>query len=121
MTFRTLALGMAAAAAVAAGCGKKQPVLHLYTWADCVKPELVQRFEQENGCRVVIDTFDANEAMYAKLKAGATGYDLITPSSYMVKTLNDQGMLRELSRPLIPNIVHVDPNCLSMTDDKAAE
>lgn len=35
--------------------------------------ELVQRFEQEHGCRVIIDTFDSNEAMYAKLKAGATG------------------------------------------------
>ena len=79
------------------GCGGKKPVLHVYTWADYIKPELVQRFEQENGCRVVIDTFDSNEAMYAKLKAGATGYDLIFPSSYMVKLMHDQGMLQPIS------------------------
>jgi len=68
-----LAVALAPAAALAA---KKE--LHLYTWADYVKPELVQRFEKEQGCRVVIDTFDSNESMYAKLKAGASGYDVIT-------------------------------------------
>jgi len=64
---------------------KSQPAqeseLFVYTWADYIKPELVQRFEKENNCRVTIDTFDSNEAMYSKLKAGATGYDIITPSS----------------------------------------
>ena len=55
-------------------------MLHVYTWADYIKPELVKRVRARPGCRVVIDTFDSNEAMYAKLKAGATGYDLITPS-----------------------------------------
>ena len=66
----------------AGGCAERTPVLHIYTWSDYVKPELVQRFERENGCRVVIDTYDSNEAMYAKLKAGAAGYDLLFPSSY---------------------------------------
>ncbi|NLF26115.1 MAG: spermidine/putrescine ABC transporter substrate-binding protein, partial [Deltaproteobacteria bacterium] len=51
------------------GCNKPQPELHVFTWADYIKPELVQRFEKENGCKVVIDTFDSNEAMYAKIKA----------------------------------------------------
>ena len=45
-----------------------KPVLHIYTWADYIKPELVQRFEKEHNCRVVIDTFDSNEAMYCKNK-----------------------------------------------------
>ena len=57
--------------AVLCGCAEKKPTLHIYTWSDYVKPELVQRFEAENGCRVVIDTFASNEEMYAKLKAGA--------------------------------------------------
>ncbi len=61
------------------------------------------RFEEENGCQVVIDTFDSNEAMYAKLKAGATGYDLIIPSSYMVSLMQSQGMLQPLDQTSIPN------------------
>ncbi len=84
--------------ALAAGCGKPAPkVLHVYTWADYVKPELVQRFEQANDCRVVIDTFDSNESMYAKLKAGASGYDIVTPSSYMVALMHQQGMLPSIA------------------------
>ena len=56
----------------------RRQTLHVYTWADYVKPELVQRFEKEHGCRVVIDTFDSNEAMYAKIKAGR---DRLRPAS----------------------------------------
>ncbi len=103
------------------GCAEKKPTLHVYTWSDYVKPELVQRFEQENDCRVVIDTYDSNEAMYAKLKAGATGYDLLFPSSYMVKIMNDQGMLRKLDHARLPNLRNVDPAYLDMAFDAAME
>jgi len=53
--------------------------LHLYTWADYISPEVVQKFEKQQGCKVVIDTFDSNESMFAKFKAGAAGYDLVFP------------------------------------------
>ena len=45
------------------GCHSKGADLHLYTWADYIKPELVQQFEQENKCKIIIDTFDSNEGM----------------------------------------------------------
>jgi len=129
---RTRAAGAAAAAALVAfaavaglcgltGCGKATPVLSLYTWSDYIKPELVKRFEREHGCRVVLDTFESNEAMYAKLKAGASGYDLLTPSSYMVSLMNAQGMLRRLDHALLPNLVHVDPDYLAIAVDKTMD
>ena len=126
MKVRTLvrfALGAAVVAAgfLAAGCGggEKAPgVLHVYTWSDYVKPELIARFETENHCKVVIDTFDSNEAMYAKLKAGATGYDVITPTSYKVSLMESQGMLQSLDHSLLPNLVHVDPEYLAIAIDK---
>lgn len=100
------------------GCAKREtPVLHVYTWADYIKPELVQRFERENRCRVVIDTYDSNEAMYAKLKAGATGYDLLTPSSYQVQVLESQGMLQPLDHSRLPNLVNVDRDYLAIAID----
>jgi len=98
---------------------KDRPELHVYTWADYVKPELIQRFEQEHNCRVVIDTFDSNETMYSKLKAGATGYDVITPSSYMVKLMNEQGMIIPLDHGQLPNLKHVDPEFLKLSFDPA--
>jgi spermidine/putrescine transport system substrate-binding protein len=123
---RSLSATLAAFAALAsllaaAGCSKARPVLSLYTWSDYIKPGLVRRFEREHGCRVVLDTFESNEAMYAKLKAGASGYDLLTPSSYMVSLMQAQGMLRSLDRSLLPNLVHVDPDYLALAVDKAMD
>ena len=106
-----------AAASLAAACQKPVPVLHVYTWADYVKPELVQRFEAQQKCKVVIDTFDSNEAMFAKMKAGATGYDIVTPSSYMVSVLHSQGLLQKLDPSLIPNRANVDPEYLKIALD----
>jgi spermidine/putrescine transport system substrate-binding protein len=99
------------------GCSRKTPELKIYTWADYFKPELLQRFEKEQGCRVLIDTFESNESMYAKIKAGATGYDLITPSSYFVKIMHDQGYLQPLNHALLPNLKHVDPEYLKIAMD----
>ena len=116
-----IASGFAACLLAAAGCAEKKPVLHIYTWSDYIKPELVQQFEQENNCKVVIDTYDSNESMYAKLKAGATGYDLLFPSSYMVKIMNDQGMLQKLDLSLLPNRENIDPAYMKLSMDPAME
>ena len=102
---------------VLSGCSKPQPVLHLYNWVDYVKPELMTQFEKENNCKVVLDTYDSNEALYAKLKMGASGYDVAYPSSYMVQVMNQQGMLQKLDRNLLPNAVHIDPSALNVSLD----
>jgi len=115
------AAALAAALLLAPACTRETPVLHVYTWADYVKPELVQRFEAEHGCRVQIDTFDSNEAMYAKLKAGAAGYDLLTPSSYLVGLMRAQDMLGTIDHALVPNLVHVDPEVLTIAADPAMD
>jgi len=109
------------AAAFLTYCGKTSPVLHIYTWADYFKPALVARFEKENGCRVFIDTYDSNETMYAKIKAGASGYDLLTPTSYMVSLMNSQGMVQKLDHTLLPNLVHIDPEYLKLAIDKTMD
>jgi spermidine/putrescine transport system substrate-binding protein len=116
-----MALALVAALLAPAACGKARTVLSVYTWSDYIKPELVRRFEREHACRVVIDTFESNEAMYAKLRAGASGYDLLTPSSYMVSLMQAQGLLRRLDKGLLPNLVHVDPDYLKMAIDGAMD
>lgn len=100
-----------------AGNPSEKSELFVYTWADYIKPELVQRFETQNNCRVTIDTFDSNEAMYSKLKAGATGYDIITPSSYMVILLKSQDMIVDLDHSRLPNIANIDADYLKLSFD----
>ncbi|MBM4152936.1 MAG: spermidine/putrescine ABC transporter substrate-binding protein [Kiritimatiellaceae bacterium] len=108
-------------AALLSGCSDSRPVLNVYTWADYMNPDVLKRFEKEQNCRVVVDTFDSNEAMYAKLKAGAQGYDLILPTSYMVGVMKEQGMIQPLIRELIPNIGNVDRSYLVLTRDPQME
>ncbi|MCF8554890.1 MAG: hypothetical protein K9F93_02185, partial [Candidatus Nanopelagicales bacterium] len=59
-------------------------VVNLYNWTDYIDPALLDKFEAETGIEVILDTFDSNETLLAKLQSGATGYDIIMPSDYMV-------------------------------------
>ena len=100
------------------GCGGGQtPLLHVYTWSDYIAPEVVSRFESEQGCRIVFDYFDSNESLYAKVKAGALGYDVIVPSSYMVRIMTEQKMLEPLDHGLLPNLANVDKAFSSLISD----
>lgn len=92
--------------------------LHIFTWADYVSPEVVEKFEKQHACRVVIDTFDSNESMYAKLKAGATGYDVLFPTSYMIQVMTQEGLLSELDHAKLPHLKNVDPAVLDKVADK---
>ena len=78
--------------------------LHIYTWSDYIAPDVLASFEKALGVKVVVDTFDSNEAMYAKLKAGGTGYDLITPSSYQIEVMAREGMVDKLDHSRLPNV-----------------
>lgn len=113
---RFLALAVLFACACLAGrAGEK--TLHIYTWSDYFDPEVLRMFEDAENCRVAVDYFDSNEAMYAKLKAGAGGYDIITPSSYMSGIMSRQGMLQEIDHALLPNIGNIDANFSAYTED----
>ena len=92
------------AVAALSGCAPRISVLRLYMWSDYLAPELITAFEQTHNCRIEIDTFDSNETMYAKVKAGSGGYDIILPSSYQVSLMAQDNMLRPLDKELLPNV-----------------
>ena len=79
--------------------------LHIYTWSDYIATDVLDSFEKALGVKVIVDTFDSNEAMYAKLKAGGTGYDIIMPSSYQIGTMAKEGMIIPLDAKRIPNVL----------------
>ncbi|MBO7721796.1 MAG: spermidine/putrescine ABC transporter substrate-binding protein [Kiritimatiellae bacterium] len=94
--------------------------LHIYTWCDYIAPDVLASFEKALKCKVVVDTFDSNEAMYAKLKAGGSGYDLITPSSYQVSVMIKEGMIDKLDHAKIPNVKkNFDPSFKTQVLDPA--
>jgi len=83
--------------------------LIFYNWTDYLAPITKKNFEKETGIKLKETYFDDNEALYAKLSAGATGYDVICPSDYMVHVMIMAGMLIPLDMSLIPNFKNVDP------------
>ena len=59
-------------------------------------------------------TYASNEDLYAKLKSGATGYDIIIPSDYMIQRMiedKDGNMLEELDYSNIPNYKYIADHC----------
>ena len=84
--------------------GGEKGELHVYTWSDYIAPDVLASFERALGVKVVVDTFDSNEAMYAKLKAGGTGYDVLMPSSYQVAQMAKDGLLEKLDHAKLPNV-----------------
>ena len=70
-------------------------VVNVYNWTDYIDPEELKRFTAETGIEVILDTYDSNETLLAKLQSGATGYDVIVPSDYMVAQMVELGLLQE--------------------------
>ena len=71
--------------------------LYLYNWTDYTAPALVEKFEKETGIEVVLDTYDSNETLLAKLKSGGGGYDIVVPSHNFVPILLENGLLQEIN------------------------
>lgn len=97
-------------------CGSKKPELHIYSWADYIRPELVEQFEKEHDCLVVIDTFDSNESMYAKLRLGAGGYDIIVPSNYFLEIMQERDMLQPINKEALPNLQYLSAEIKNLVD-----
>jgi spermidine/putrescine-binding protein len=94
-----------------AGGGGKQELakqLHIYNWGEYIDPQIYADFEKEFGVKVVEDTFSSNEELLAKFQAGATGYDLIVPSDYMVAIMIQLELISPLNYDNIPNAKNID-------------
>ncbi|MGI3167246.1 extracellular solute-binding protein [Pseudooceanicola sp. 200-1SW] len=70
--------------------------LNIYAWADSISPELIEKFSEETGITVNVDSFSSNEDALTKLQAGSSGYDLVTPSQHFVKIMIDEGLLEDI-------------------------
>jgi spermidine/putrescine transport system permease protein len=94
------------------------PRLHLFTWADYLDPELVEEFRDTYGVEVVIDYYDNNEALIAKLQAGGVGqYDVAVASDYAVEVLRDADLLLPIEHERIPNLENLDARFREMPFD----
>lgn len=88
------------------GSGENGEVI-VYNWGEYIDPETITMFEEETGIKVVYDEFETNEIMYPKVEAGATAYDVICPSDYMIQKMIDNDLLAEINFDNIPNVKNI--------------
>lgn len=88
---------------------KKDNVINVYTFTDMISSETAQDFEKRTGIRVNLKYFDTNEELYAKFKINnGQGYDLITPSDYLVDLLKKSNLLAKLDLNKLSNFHNLD-------------
>lgn len=107
---------------VSTSCQKEQQKLYIYNWTYYTPDEVIKGFEEKFGVKVVYDEFASNEEMFAKLKAGGTGYDITFPSADYVSIMINEGMLEKIDKSLVPNFKNIDPELIaSITYDPGCE
>ncbi|MPZ12497.1 MAG: extracellular solute-binding protein, partial [Kiloniellaceae bacterium] len=97
----------AAALSLLASGAQAQGEVFLYNWSNYFPPDLLKKFESETGIKVTLDVYDTNETMLAKLQAGASGYDVVVPSDYMVKIMIEEGLAEKIDAGSMENFQNV--------------
>lgn len=95
--------------------------LHIYNWGDYINPAVLEKFTEETGIKVTLDTYGSNEEMLAKIQAGATGYDIVFPSVHMHDIMFKLGLLAETDIGSDPNFKNIDPQFVRAKTDPEAK
>jgi spermidine/putrescine transport system substrate-binding protein len=93
--------------------GGQDNSLFIYNWTYYTPDTVIEKFEKEYNCKVIYDEFASNEDMYAKLKAGGSGYDIVFPSGDYVSIMIHQNMLERIDKTRIGNLKNIDPTVLA--------
>ena len=95
--------------------------LSIYNWFDYMPQELLDKFSKEYDVEITVDTYDSNETLLARLKAGVTGYDLGVPSDYMVAILIQEGMLEKVHANQLSNFGNMTAKWIDVYFDPGRE
>ncbi len=100
-------LPLAAALAVGASLASAQEEVRVYNWSDYIDEELLTKFEEETGLKLIYDVFDSNEVLETKLLAGGSGYDVVVPSGTFLQRQIQAGAFQKLDYSKLPNAVNL--------------
>ena len=75
----------------------------LTSWPNYHDQKDLDAFGDKTGCKVELTVFGSNEEMYAKLKAGGTGWDAFVPTNYTIENYVKDGIIDPLDLAQIPN------------------
>ena len=104
-------LGAAAVGFSLEGCASKGPMgvngeeakLNLYTWDTYTGKTTLADFKAATGVEVKMSLFATNDELFAKLRSGNPGFDVIVPSNEFVTRFRLAGLIQPLDLAKIPN------------------
>jgi spermidine/putrescine transport system substrate-binding protein len=82
--------------------------LNLYSWDSYLGENTLADFKKATGITVKLDIYGNNDELFAKLKAGNPGYDVVLPSANWIQRFVKAGMLMPLDHGKIPNVKNYD-------------
>ena len=100
-------LPLAAIALVGAVATAHAQEVRVYNWSDYIDEELLTKFEEETGIKLVYDVFDSNEVLETKMLAGGSGYDVVVPSGSFLQRQIQAGAFQPLDQDQLPNSKHL--------------
>ena len=95
--------------------------ISVYNWGDYIDADVIDVFEAETGIRVIYETFETNEDMYAKIAMGGSSYDVIIPSDYMVERMIRENLLQKINWENTPNVANIDERFIHESYDPGFE
>jgi len=92
--------------------------LNLFIWSEYIDPELIADFEKRYDAKVIVDVYEDESSMMAKLQDGGSAlYDVIVPPDHTVPALIKLGLLAPLRHVNIPNVRNIDERFASLWYD----
>jgi putrescine transport system substrate-binding protein len=90
-----------------------EPEVHIFIWSDYFAEDTLPNFQAKTGIKPIMDVYDSNEILEAKLLAGKSGYDIVVPTARpfagrQVKT----GIFQPLDKSKLPSLGNIDPQIL---------
>jgi spermidine/putrescine transport system substrate-binding protein len=101
------------------GAAASDETLRIFTWANYTDDELLRDFRNKTGIRAIVDTYDSNETMLAKMQAGGgKAYSIVYPSDYMVEEMRGLNLLATLDRSRLVGLNQLMPKWQNPAYDK---
>ena len=77
--------------------------LNFYNWDTYIGETTLDDFNAASGIEVKMDLFGDNDELFAKIREGNPGYDVIVPSNDYVDRMWRAGLLEKLDHSQVPN------------------
>ena len=86
---------------------EEEKKLNFYNWDTYIGENTLADFNSATGIEVKMDLYADNAELFAKLKEGNPGYDVIVPTNDYVERMITAGMLEALDHSKIPNMANI--------------